>query len=60
MQAAESFFPIHSDTIATSKAIPRSRSSNKSHMTHPKPELSMFQTVSKVDNSDHPALESRQ
>ena len=60
MQAIESFLPIPSDTITISKDIPRSRSSNQSCMTHPEPESSMLQTVSKADNSDHLELASGQ
>ena len=58
VQAIESFLVIPSDTIAISKAI--TRSSDKSHMTYLEPKLSILQTVSKVDDSDHPALASRQ
>ena len=57
VQASKSFLPIPSDSIAISKVI--TRSSGQSHMTHPEPESSVLQTVSKVDNSDHPALASR-
>ena len=58
MQGIESFFPISSDTIAISKAI--TRSYNQSCTTHLEPESSMLQTVSKADDSDHPALTSGQ
>ena len=57
VQAIESFLPVSSDTIAISKAI--TRSSDPSHMTHPEHELSVLKTVSKADNSDHPAPASR-
>ena len=56
VQAIESFLPISSDTIAISKAI--TRSSNQCCTTHPEPESSMLQTVSKADDSDHLALAS--
>ena len=54
MQAIESFFLIPSDTIVISKAI--TRSSHQSHTTCLEPESSVFQTESKVDDSDCPAL----
>ena len=60
MQAIESFLSIPSDTIATSEAITRSRLSDQSHMTCPKPELPVLQTVSKADDSDHLVLASGQ
>ena len=58
VQTIESFLPIPFDTIAVSKAI--TRSSSQSHMTHLEHESSMLKTVSKLDNSDCPALVSRQ
>ena len=58
MQAIESFLPIPSDTITISKAI--TRSSDQSCMTHPEPESSVLQTVSKRGDSDHLALASGQ
>ena len=58
VQAIESLFLIPSDTIAISKAI--TRLTNQSCTTHPEQELSMLKTVSKVDDSDHLALASRQ
>ena len=58
VQAIESFLQISSDTIAVSKAI--TRSSDQSHTTHPEHELFVLKTVSKVDDSDHPGLASRQ
>ena len=54
MQVIESLFPIPADTITISKAI--TRLPNQSHTTHPEPELSMLQTESKADDSDHLAL----
>ena len=54
MQAIESFFPIPSDSIAISKAI--TRLSDQSHMTCLEPELSVLQTESNVDNSNHLTL----
>ena len=57
VQTNESFLPISSDTIAISKPI--TRSSNQSHTTFSEHESSMLKTVSKVDNSDHPALAFR-
>ena len=58
IQTIESFFPISSDTIAVSKAI--TTSSNQSHTTCLEHELSMFNTVSWIDNCDHLLLASGQ
>ena len=58
VQTIESFLLNPSDTIAISKVI--TRLSNQSHMTQLEHESSVRKTVPKADNSDHPALASRQ
>ena len=58
IQAIESLLPISSDSIAISKAI--IRSSNQSCTIHPEHGSSMLKTVSKVDDSNHPAVSSGQ
>ena len=58
VQEIESFLLIPSATIAISKAI--TKLSDQSCTTCLEPELSMLQTISKVDGSDCLALASRQ
>ena len=58
VQTIESFLPISSNTTAISKAI--TTSSDGSCITHPEHESSMLKTVSKADDSDHPAPTTRQ